>query len=75
MPGLSSFASPESYGLAVLLELGDELVALADDILVLLVLVVRAVRFDDALAGHAVDGAGDAACGNEAGEIAVMSVS
>lgn len=40
-----------------------------DDVGVLLVLVVRAVRLDDAV--DAVDGAGDAVCCDELGEVAV----
>jgi len=63
-------ASPQPHGLAVLLQFGDQLVALADDILVLLVLVVGPVRLNDATAGDAVNGAGDAAGGDELGEVA-----
>lgn len=66
---LRSLASPQPHGLAVLLELGDELIALADHVLVLLVLVVGAVRLDDTLACNTVDGAGDAAGGDEASQI------
>jgi hypothetical protein len=51
------------------LQLGDQLVALTHHVLVLLVLVVRPVRLDDALAGDAVNGAGDAAGGDEFGEV------
>jgi hypothetical protein len=54
------------------LQLGDQLVALADDVLVLLVLVVGAVRLDDALAGDSVDCAGDATSSDELGEVAKM---
>ena len=64
-------AAPQPHGLAVLLELGDELVALLDDVLVLLVLVVGPVRLDHALARHAVDCAGDATRGDEFGEVAL----
>lgn len=69
MDSLRSLATPQSHGLAVLLELGDELVALLYDILILLVLVVGPVRLDDALARNAVDGAGDAAGGDELGQV------
>jgi hypothetical protein len=51
------------------LQLRNQLVALADNVLVLLVLVVGSVRLDDALARDAVNGAGDAAGGNESGEV------
>ena len=44
-----------------------------DNVLILLVLVVRAVRLDDAAAVDAVDGTGDAAGGDEPGEITVTS--
>jgi hypothetical protein len=53
------------------LQLGDQLVALAHHVLVLLVLVVGPVRLDDAVAGDAVDGAGDAAGGDELCEVTV----
>lgn len=66
---LRPLASPQPHGLAVLLKLGDELIALADHVLVLLVLVVGAVRLNHTLACDTVDGAGDAAGGDEAGEI------
>ena len=53
------------------MQLGDELVALAHHVLVLLVLVVGSVGLDDALARDAVNRAGDAACGDELGEVAI----
>jgi hypothetical protein len=53
------------------LQLGDELVALAHHVLVLLVLVVGPVGLDDALARDAVDRAGDAARSDELGEVAI----
>src|SRR6266566_3462300 len=65
--GSRPLAPPQPHRLAVLLQLGNELVALAHDVLVLLVLVVGPVRLDDALARHAVDGTGDAAAGDELG--------
>ena len=65
----SPLTSPQPDGLAVLLQLGDQLVALAHHVLVLLVLVVGPVRLDDAVAGDAVNGAGDAAGGDELGEV------
>jgi hypothetical protein len=52
------------------LQLGNQLVALADDILILLVLVVGAVRLNDATARDAVNGARDAAGGDELGKVA-----
>jgi hypothetical protein len=53
--------------LTVLLQLGDELVTLLDHICVLLVLVIGAVRLNNAL--DTVDGAWDAVCGDELGEV------
>ena len=44
-----------------------------DHISVLLILIIRPVRLDDAV--DAVDGAGDAVRGDEFGEIAGMSIS
>jgi hypothetical protein len=64
---LATFTPPEPDGLAVLLQLGDELVALLDHVHVLLVLVVWAVCLDDAL--DAVDGARYAVGGDEFGEV------
>lgn len=68
---LCSLATPQSHSLAVFLEFRDQLIALLDDVLVLLVLVVRAVRLDDALARDAVDGAGDAAACYELGQVTI----
>lgn len=67
---LCTLTAPQSHSLAVLLELGDQLIALLHHIVVLLVLVVRAVGLDNALAGDAVDGAWDALGGDELGKIA-----
>jgi hypothetical protein len=53
--------------LAILLQLCDELIALLQDVGVLLILVVRPVRLNNAL--NAINGAGDAVGGNEFGEI------
>jgi hypothetical protein len=51
------------------LQLRNQLVALANNILVLLVFVVRSVRLDDTLAVDAVDGAWNPAAGNELGQV------
>lgn len=53
--------------MAVLLQFGDELITLADDIIVLLVLVVRPVGFYDL--SHSVNRAGHTIGSNEIGEI------
>jgi hypothetical protein len=53
--------------LAILLQLGDELISLLDHVCVLLVLVVWSVCLNDAL--DAVNGAWDAVCGDELGEV------
>lgn len=47
---LSSLASTQAHSLAILLQLGDQLVTLAHNVLVLLVFVVWAVGLDDTLA-------------------------
>lgn len=44
---LTPFAAPKSDRLSVLLELRDQLVALLDHVVVLLVLVIRPVRLND----------------------------
>lgn len=67
---LGTFAPPQPDRLAVLLQLGNQLVALLHDVRVLLVLVVRPVGLDDTLARHAVDGARDALGGDELGQVA-----
>jgi hypothetical protein len=70
---LSTLAAPKPDRLPVLLQLRDQLIALLDDIYVLLVLVVRSIRLNDLV--HTVNGARDAVCGNEVGEVPVaMSV-
>ena len=68
---LRSLATPKSHGLAVLLQLSDELIALLDDVLVLLVLVIGPVSLDDTLARDAVNSARDAAGGNELSQVTV----
>jgi hypothetical protein len=55
--------------LAVLLQLGDELITLLDHVCVLLVLVVWSVCLNDAL--DAVNGAWDAVCSDELGEVPI----
>ena len=64
---LASFAPPQSHGLAVLLELGDQCIAVLDHIRVLLILVVGSVRLDDPV--DPVDRARNAVVGNELGKI------
>jgi hypothetical protein len=66
-PNLATLASPQPDGLPVLLQLGDKLVALLDNVHILLVLVVGSVGLDDAL--NAIDGAGNAVGGDELGKI------
>jgi hypothetical protein len=57
--------------LTVLLQLGNKLISLSNDILVLLVLVVRSVRLDDTLASNSVDGARNTASSDESGQVPV----
>lgn len=60
---LSPLASPQSHRLSVLLQFRNQPVALLDDVRVLLILVVRPVRFYNLV--DAVDGAGYAVCCDE----------
>ena len=64
---LTTFTTPQSHSLAVLLKLGDELIALLDNVVVLLVLVVWTIGLDDFV--DAVDSAWNAICGDEVAEI------
>jgi hypothetical protein len=68
---LATLASPQPHGLTVLLQLGNELITLFDHVCILLVLVVWAIRLDDAL--DAVDGARNAVGSDELGKIPAWS--
>lgn len=70
-PLLRSLTPSQPNCLAVLLKLGNELVSLANDVLVLLILVIRPVGLDDTAARDAVDSAGNATGGNELGKVPV----
>jgi hypothetical protein len=54
------------------LELGDELIALLNHIVVLLVLIVWSVSLNDSLPSHAVDGAGNTFGCDEFGKITAI---
>ena len=69
---LSPFTPSQPYCLTVFLELGDELIALLNHIVVLLVLIVRSVSLNDSLPSHAVDGAGNTFSCNEFGKITAI---
>lgn len=56
------------------MQLCNELVTLTNDILVLFVLVIRSVGLNDTLARDTVDGAGNAASGDESSKIAIYSI-
>lgn len=58
-------APSQPHRLSVFLQLRNQPVSLLDYVCILLVLVVRPVRFYDLV--HAVDGAGYAVCGDEFG--------
>jgi hypothetical protein len=60
---LTPLASSQPHRLSVLLQLRNKCISLLDDVVVLLVLVVRAICLDDAL--HAVNRAGNPISGNE----------
>lgn len=66
---LRTLASPQPYSLAILLQLGDELISLLHNIRILLVLVVGSVGLDDALSRHTVNGTCNAISCNELGQI------
>lgn len=67
MTHLATLAAPQANSLSVLLELGDELVALLHHIDVLLVLVIWAIRLDDFV--DTINCARDAIHGDEVAEI------
>ena len=64
---LATLAPPQPHRLTVLLQLRNELITLLDDVVVLLILVVRSIRLDDAF--DAIDRARDAVRRDELGEI------
>ena len=64
---LTTFTTPQSHRLAVLLKLGDELIALLDHVVVLLVLVIWTVGLDDLV--DAIDSAWNTICSDEVAEI------
>jgi hypothetical protein len=66
---LATLTAPQPNRLTVLLQLGDKLITLLDDVRILLVLVVWSVGLDDAL--DTVDGARDAVCCDEFGKVPV----
>jgi len=70
---LRPLASPQSHGLAIFLKLGNQLIALLDYIVVLLVLIIRSVSLNDTLSGYSVDSAGDSFSCNEFGKIAMKN--
>lgn len=63
------FTTPQPHCLAILLKLGDELIALLDHIIVLLILIIWSVGLNDALSSHTVNGAGNTFGCNKFGEI------
>ena len=60
-------ASSQPDSLSIFLQFRDQAISLLHDISILLVLVIRSVCLDDFV--DAVDGAGNAVCGDEFGEI------
>jgi hypothetical protein len=69
LDALCSLASPQSNGLSVLLQLGDELITLFDNIIVLLILVIWSICFNYAFACNTVNCTWDTVCCNELGKI------
>lgn len=70
---LRALATPQPDGLSILLQLCNQLVALAHDVLILLVLVIRPVGLNDTTARDTVNGAGNAAGGDELSEVTFES--
>jgi len=66
---LRSLTTPQTNRLPVLLKLGNKLISLTNDVLVLLILVIRAVGLDDTAARDTIDCAGYTATGDELGQI------
>lgn len=64
---LTPLTTPKTNGLSVLLELGDQGIAVLHHVRVLLVLVVGAIGLNDAV--DAVNGACNAVAGDEFGQI------
>ncbi len=56
---LCTLAASQPHSLAVLLKLGDELISLSHNVIVLLVLVVWSVGLDDAFSSHTINGTWD----------------
>jgi len=67
---LCTLAAPQPHSLAVFLELGDELISLSHNVIVLLVLVVWPVGLDDTFPSHAINGTWDSLCGDELCKVA-----
>lgn len=68
-PALCPLATTKSNSLSILLKFCNQLIALSDYILVLLVLIVWSVGFNHTLARYTVNGAGNTACRDEARKI------
>ncbi len=69
MTSLRSLAPPQSHRLPVFLELGDQLISLLQNVVVLLVLIVRPVSLDHTFPRHPVDGTWDPSTRDEFGQI------
>lgn len=69
LPPLRTLTPSQSYSLSILLELSDELIALLDNITILLVLVIRTVGLNNAFASHAINGTGNTTSGDEFGQV------
>jgi len=69
-PPLCSLTTPQPHSLAVFLEFCDQLVSLFNNIVVLLVLVIRSVGLDDPLSSHAINRAVDSFSCDKLGQVA-----
>lgn len=67
---LSSLAPPQSNCLSIFLQFGNQLITLLNNVIVLLILVVGSVGFDNTLASDAVNGTWDAVCSDEFCQVA-----
>jgi hypothetical protein len=56
---LCTLTAPQSHSLAVLLKLGDKLISLPHDVIILLVLIIWPIGLDDPLSSDTINGTWD----------------
>jgi hypothetical protein len=70
---LRSLTTPQPHCLTILLQLRNQLISLFNHIVILLVLVIWPVCLDYTLSSHAINGAGNAFCCDEFGQVTEQS--